>query len=1489
MLNDRFGARVLPTLFLLILSVCSALAGGREVTQNGVTYWIDYDSKEATLLNASTQMSGTFTVPSKLSIDGVDYVMVAIGTADNSASGIRGLQGQKYLSSVILPESIRILGHHAFSNCTNLAYVNMPSKLEYICTRCFNNVQRITELKVPKNVKYIGDYAFAWMSALKTLEIRGACDEYLSYNMFGANEGFEPQVETLYLGGNLTAVPDWMLPGCNSLKNLTIEGCVEIIGESAFEGCINIKALTISGKVNRIKTSAFKGCAQIGTLVFDCPLYKIEANAFAGLSQVKKIDFPETLREIGASAFEYCSGIESVNIRTGISLLGGKAFYHCTSLKGKIVVPYSVTTIGASVFEGCEQLESIEVNSVSGSIGSGFAKDCSSLKSVKINGGVTNIMTSAFQNCPVLSEVVINAPITQIRSNAFYQCAALTEIGLPVSLTTIDSGVFRETGLTNPVIPASVTKMGSICLPSTMTTLTVLRSVPISLTSDITENYEDCELIVHAGSKDVYSTANIWKKFNKVSQVSTPQSVTIPGTLSLNVGRTRRLQPVYDPVDSYGAYTWQSLNTSIATVDDAGLVKGVAKGSTTVKLMNGAATVASCVVTVKDKLPDAAEYIIKVDNQEYAANQLKNESLTVYKSADFIDDYQRYEPGVTHPYPIGKATFERIVHLTTGAKISIVSGENDEYRFGSRESGVECESNFDCFALTGENEIVWSGPETMVTISFVAYSYAEEDIESGANPLIPYYFTLVAEDGPVEDEDVFTVYMKRVGMAAAKVWIWDASGKNPWNVQWGSRPEMKQKIDANGEPYFIYTFSKKAGEYLPTNIIFSTSNDGFANEKSTKDLEFVNNRLYILDNNSTYNVTNVIDDWEPGKPADQIDPKDKPVTIYLHNDGGWAQTGYDMYVYIYGDENASWPGEKMIYDNTLRIGNKLGFYKYEVPRDCRDGSAMFTLSKVTNGNSQTADRFPGNNASGLGINCDNHIYYTSAGSTDGWLLETPGEAFSGNVPAITIKAVSTVGTSPVSATLSVAHTDADSKVESVNVKISEYQFKDSDKWNKKAYRVKADSNLQVAENMNPHSEWMLMPWNSDTELGYLRNITGHELSRLLEMDWTPSELPVELVVNGDYLGLYFLVESIAPGETRVNVDHFSQFETAPGSLHNHIVRIDGESVVADNTVSAQYKIAATQPVTVYFTSEAHDYSASGDFAAQVQREAYKADFSRDITELNAAMCEMGSTPKGSSWNTVIDAESLAKYFILNELMDDPGAFRRNMYAYRNVTKCDGTNDDVRWKFGPVWDFSESFSSKGEKTGFLCDKDAQSIFESSMLQNYVFKTEVSRLWKQFTLPQKDESDESDKSDELDVDEPSAQELDDAGLMPDTRLAQVRTRLENMADKIDVARYVDLLRWPSGYAKQTANMPMKSAPASSSESVDTIIDYLRGAKVGMDNLVYDQIFTGVESPVYEMNENGIPEYYDILGRRITRPQPGSVTIIRTPNGSTQKVIK
>ena len=104
-------------------------------------------------------------------------------------------------------------------------------------------------------------------------------------------------------------------------------------------------------------------------------------------------------------------------------------------------------------------------------------------------------------------------------------------------------------------------------------------------------------------------------------------------------------------------------------------------------------------------------------------------------------------------------------------------------------------------------------------------------------------------------------------------------------------------------------------------------------------------------------------------------------------------------------------------------------------------------------------------------------------------------------------------------------------------------------FDKKPYRIKlADKQPLLGMNKSKHFALLAHADDSNDRKGYLRNAVGFELSKLRGMTYTPDSKPLEVVLNGDYIGLYFLTETIRVDKDRVNIVEQEDEETDASAI-----------------------------------------------------------------------------------------------------------------------------------------------------------------------------------------------------------------------------------------------------------------------------------------------------------------------------------------------------
>ncbi len=220
-------------------------------------------------------------------------------------------------------------------------------------------------------------------------------------------------------------------------------------------------------------------------------------------------------------------------------------------------------------------------------------------------------------------------------------------------------------------------------------------------------------------------------------------------------------------------------------------------------------------------------------------------------------------------------------------------------------------------------------------------------------------------------------------------------------------------------------------------------------------------------------------------------------------------------------------------------------------------------------------------------------------------------------------------------------------------------------FDKKPYRLKLDNKMPLL-GMKRSKHWALMA-NADDNLAGLRNTVGYEVSRRLRLEWTPSQQPIEVVLNGDYIGLYMLTETIRVATDRVNIIEQADYETDRfGITGGWLVEIDNyEDEEQIRTVEGNGK-------NIWATYKSPEHLSD-------EQRTYLTGF---INTTNAAIYVTDKTNNG--WERYIDVDELARFYLVQELLDDTESFHGSCFWHKE------NGDSTKMMFGPVWDFGNAF-------------------------------------------------------------------------------------------------------------------------------------------------------------------------------------------------------
>ena len=227
---------------------------------------------------------------------------------------------------------------------------------------------------------------------------------------------------------------------------------------------------------------------------------------------------------------------------------------------------------------------------------------------------------------------------------------------------------------------------------------------------------------------------------------------------------------------------------------------------------------------------------------------------------------------------------------------------------------------------------------------------------------------------------------------------------------------------------------------------------------------------------------------------------------------------------------------------------------------------------------------------------------------------------------------------------------------------------------KKPYRLKLNDKHKMI-GMPSSRHWVLLA-NAEYWMGQLNDALPFEIGRRMGMAWNPRMQPVEVVLNGDYIGLYFLTENIRVAKNRVNIVEQNDYETDPERITG------GWLLEIDNYIEPD-NISFVEGNGMPFWVTPH----SPEYLSPQQRD-YITDFLKKADE--AIYC---SDKNSTEWEKYIDIDSLAIFYIIQEVVDNPEAFSGSCYMYKQ------RGEDTKLVFGPLWDCGSSFQRFGSTYEF----------------------------------------------------------------------------------------------------------------------------------------------------------------------------------------------
>ena len=198
-----------------------------------------------------------------------------------------------------LPKSVIEIGNEAFSECSNLKYINIPEGVTKIGKGAFQNCESLKEVKIPDSIVKIEENSFSGCKSLTHLIIPDSVTEIgkgaLSYCS---------SLSEIDMPKNVTRIEDYAFVGCRKLRAIKIPDSVTYMGIRVFGDCSNLIKVELSHNIHKIANQTFDGCHKLQDFMIPDWITEIGSYAFRGCDAMEKIQIHAEIIKIAEAPFQ---------------------------------------------------------------------------------------------------------------------------------------------------------------------------------------------------------------------------------------------------------------------------------------------------------------------------------------------------------------------------------------------------------------------------------------------------------------------------------------------------------------------------------------------------------------------------------------------------------------------------------------------------------------------------------------------------------------------------------------------------------------------------------------------------------------------------------------------------------------------------------------------------------------------------------------------------------------------------------------------------------------------------------------------------------------------------------------------------------------------------------------------------------------------------------------------------------------------------------
>ena len=248
----RIFSVVLSVVILLSLSSSTPVSVFANAADNeDLIFTLSEDKKSYSVSSANKEMEGELVIPN-------EYEGLPVTKIDSYGFN------STYITKVVIPDSVTIIGSEAFNNCIELKEIVMSKNIEYVGNWCFNKTAFYNnEDNWENGILYCGSLLIEGKVDFEgTLKIKNG-----TKSVADSAFRFRENLKEVVFPNSLTHINNTAFYGC-ALTNLTLSEGLVYIGQGSFGGNQQLTEISIPKSIKVIDNDSFVNCEKLATVKF---------------------------------------------------------------------------------------------------------------------------------------------------------------------------------------------------------------------------------------------------------------------------------------------------------------------------------------------------------------------------------------------------------------------------------------------------------------------------------------------------------------------------------------------------------------------------------------------------------------------------------------------------------------------------------------------------------------------------------------------------------------------------------------------------------------------------------------------------------------------------------------------------------------------------------------------------------------------------------------------------------------------------------------------------------------------------------------------------------------------------------------------------------------------------------------------------------------------------------------------------------------------